>query len=257
MNRRQGWILLSLGLVLAIGTGVLVYFLLLQQQQVAAERALSIVEENSPPEVATLELPVAARPLLPGMTISTEDFLMKEFPLDLVPVAAITSTIDLENQVLVEPVGQGETFNNANLAGSNAARVSQQLPEGQVLFAFPVVDLMSQLGLVNDGDRIDLLLTIQVPGKDGTSSTQVTGYTLQNLNVFQVLRPVDEDGKPSGAPIALLLSVTPEQAVLLKHVKDAGGTMDYVLRSTLDIEVDERDVPAVDREDLIARYHLR
>ncbi len=110
MNRRRGWILLVFGLVMAITTGALVFFTLQQQQRALAERAQALAVVAPAPDVPTLQLPVAARPLPPGTIVSADDFLLKEFPLDLVPVAAITETISLESQLIVEPIGQGETF---------------------------------------------------------------------------------------------------------------------------------------------------
>lgn len=255
MNRRHGWILLVFGLLLAVGTGGLVFFVLQQQQQALAEQALTLGGEAE--VVPTLRLPVAARPLQPGTVISADDFLLKEFPLDLVPVAAITETIELESQVLVEPVGQGETFNPTKIAGESAEKISQRLPAGFVLFAFPIADLLSEANVVQDGDHIDLMVTLQVPSTDGTQTTSVTAFTLQNIEVLRVLRPGDAEAEEGSdvRPISLLLAVTPEDAVLLKHVKDSGGVLDFVLRSALDQEPVE--IPPVEREDLLARYGLR
>lgn len=252
MNKQRGWILISLGILLAFGTGVAVFFLLRQQQAAAIERAEAIAAQQSAP-VATLQLPVAARPLTPGTLLTAEDFQLKAFPLDLVPVSAITSSVTLESAVLAEPVGQGETFSPRQIAGESADRVSRRLPAGHVLSAFPVGDLLNQVRVIEPGDRIDLLITLPVASADGATGGPVTAFTLQNIEVFDIVRPgAPEDENP---PVALLLSVTPEDAVLLKHVKDSEGTLDFVLRSVLDSE--EFDVPPVDREDLLDRYGLR
>ena len=133
-------------------------------------QAQALVEVAPAPDVATLQLPVAARPLPPGTILSSEDFLLKEFPLDLVPVAAITETISLESQLIVEPIGQGETFSTTKIAG----------------------DLLSTANIIEDGDRLDLLLTLQVASADGESAQPVTAFTLQNILVFRVLRPAGE-----------------------------------------------------------------
>jgi pilus assembly protein CpaB len=255
MNRQRGWILLSLGLILALGTGIAVFFLLRQQQQAVTAQALARAAEQSPP-VVTLQLPVAARPLTPGTTLTAEDFQLKDFPADLVPAAAITTSISLENQVLAEPVGQGETFSVRQLAGENAERLSRQLPAGQVAYAFPVEDLLSQIQVVEPGDRVDILITIPVETPDAAGnviSTEATGFTLQNVLVFDIIRPGSvEDNNP---PVALLLSVSPEDAVMIKHARDSKSQIDLVLRSVLD--QDPFDVPAVTRDDLITRYGLR
>jgi pilus assembly protein CpaB len=254
MNRRRGWVPLVLGLVLALGTGAATFFLLQQQRQAAAAQAASLIAQEAAP-VETMSLPVAARPLTPGVPLTAEDILLKDFPLDLVPVTAITTTAALESQILAEPVGQGETFSLIQLVGESADRASRQLAAGQVLFAYPIVDLLSQTNTIADGDRLDLLITLPVANPDGSIVGPVTSYTLQNIAVFKVLRaPGDEEAQAGGA-VALLLSVQPEEAVLLKHVKDSEGVIDFVLRSVLDTE--PVDVPPVDRDDLLARYGMR
>jgi pilus assembly protein CpaB len=253
MNKQRGWLLLSLGVLLAVGTGVAVFYLLRQQQQAALADARAIAEAQVAP-VATLQLPVAARPLTPGTMITAEDFQLREFPVDLVPQAAITNTVALENQVLAEPVGEGETFSTLQLAGANAARVSSQLPAGQVIYAFPINDLLTQLSVVEPGDRIDLLITLPIASADASSAVQVTAFTVQNILVFDVVRPIVAEDE-EGAPVALLLSLSPEDAALVKHVRDSEASIDFVLRSVLDTEPFE--VTPIDREDLIARYGLR
>lgn len=254
MKSRRGWAPLALGLVLAIGTGIATFFLLQQQRQAAAAQAEAIVTQEVAP-IATMKLPVAARPLTPGTAITPEDVLLKDFPLDLVPVAAITDTIDLEAQVLAEPVGQGETFAVSQLVGEAATRASRKLDAGQVLFAYPINDLLSQSNVIEDGDRLDLLLTLPVLAADGTTIGPVTTITLQNVAVFKVLRAPGEEETDVGQAVALLLSVAPEEAVLLKHVKDSEGIIDFVLRSVLDTEPVE--VPPVTRDDLLDRYGMR
>lgn len=252
MNRRQGWMLLGLGVVLALGTGALVFFLLQQQQRSLAAEAERVAAVQSAPVVATMDLPVAARPLTPGAVITSDDVLMKPFPLDLVPVAAITSTISLQDQILVEPIGQGETFSSAKLAGSELGSISQQIEPGHVIFAYPITDLLTQVDVIRDGDRIDLLITMGVVAPDATSSRDVTAFTLQNIEVFKVLRPDVEATQP---PVALLLSMTPEDVLMLKRLKDNGGKIDFVLRATSDR--DPVEVPPVDDEVLISRFGLR
>lgn len=248
MNRRRGWVPLVLGLVLAVGTGLAIFFLLQQQRETAAAQAEAMIAQEAAP-VATMKVPVASRPLIPGTTLVSEDILLKDFPLELVPVSAITDTEMLESQVLAVPIGQGETFNLTQLMGESATRVSRKLPAGQVLFAYAISDLLTQSNVVEDGDHIDLLITLPV------DAGPVTSFTLQNITVFQVLRAPGDSETEVGAATALLLSVAPEDAVMLKHIQDSEGIINFVLRSVLDTE--PFDVPAVDREDLITRYQMR
>lgn len=251
MTRRTGWLLLSLGLVLAIGAGALVYIILQQQSEAATRAARAQAAAELAQQVQTVPLPVAARALEPGRPLTTEDVVLKDFPVDLVPASAVTSTVDLESRVLIRSVGEGETIQRSVLLGESGTTLSQQIRQGYVLFAFPVVDLMSQSDLVQDGDRIDLFLTVPVTTPDGSTAGRVSALTLQNIEVFKVLRPTDEEGNP-GAATALLCSMQPADAVMLKFIKDSGGTIDFALRSPLD--VDPFTAPPVNDGDLNARY---
>jgi pilus assembly protein CpaB len=254
VSRRKGWLFFVFGLILALGAGALVFVVLQQQADAAINRTRAELEQQyTPPK--TMTVPVAARPLEPGQTITTEDYIPKDFPLDLVPLNAITQTADLENQFLVSPVGQGETFSKDQFLGSQGTTVSQQIPPGKVLFAFPIVDLMSKSNLIQDGDHIDLLLTLAGQAAEGQGSSSATGYTLQNIEVFKVLRSAAEEGKQVGDATSLLCSLTPEDAVLIKAVKDSGGTIDFTLRSPAD--KDPFQAPSVTTSELTEKYQLR
>lgn len=258
MSRRRGWIFFVVGLALALGTGVLV-FIFLQRQAVVAEQQSrqAALEKYAPPP--TLPIPVAARPLEAGATLSASDYVMKEFPLDLVPIQAITDTLSIENKMLVRPVGQGETFQSAQFLGGQGSSISQQVKKGYVLFAFPIIDLMSQSNILQDGDHIDLYITLPLKElrNDDTEKElgKATALTLQNIEVFKILRSVkQQDNTEEGAPTALLCSVTPADAVILKYAKDSGGTIDFALRSPADKE--PFSAPWIDPLEFSRRYLL-
>ena len=252
MGRRKGWMFFALGLVLALSAAGMVYFLLQNIQPPP--------QVVSPP-IPTTKLPVAARPLEPGTKLSSADYIMKDFPLDLVPVSAISKTVNLDSQLLVRTVGQGETFRSDQFLGGQGASMSQQIKQGMVLFAFPIVDLMSQSDVVRDGDHIDLLLTLPLKGlsSDAGGATeaekdlgQATVLTLQNIEVYKVLRTTKKEDQPEGAPTALMISVTPADAVILKYAKDSEGKIDFTLRSSLDTE--PFVAPYIDRTEFSRKY---
>ena len=254
MTRRRGWILVVLGLILAISAGAMVYVVLQNQQAEAQEQAARLAREQAAP-VPTMKLPIAARPLEPGTVISAKDYELKDFPLDLVPVMAISDTAGLDSKILVQPVGQGETFRSSEFLGGSGAAISQQLTQGEVLFAFPIVDLLSQSNLIQDGDHLDLLLTIEQKGPTGQELGKATAITLQNIEVFKVLRPQASEDDRQPRATALLFSMKPEDAVLVKFVKDSGGTIDFTLRSPQDQGTFQ--APSIDDAELIQRFYAK
>jgi len=58
----------------------------------------------------------------------------------------------------------------------------------------------------------------------------VTFDLLQNVAIAAIVRQVSQEGT-QGAPRALLLAVAPQDALVLKYMKDVGATMDLVLRA--------------------------
>jgi len=256
MSRRRGWTFFVLGLILALSTGTMVFIFLQQQAAAAAEQSrIEALKEFAPPPM--MELPVAARPLTPGTTLTSADYQLKQFPLELVPLEAISQTVNLDQKVLVRSVGQGETFHTSQFLGGEGSSISQQIKKGNVLFAFPIVDLMSQSDIIKDGDHIDLFITgkLKELRSDDTEKDlgSATMLTLQNIEVFKVLRSTKEaDDKAEGAPLALLCSVSPADAVILKYAKDSGGIIDFTLRSPVDTE--PFTAPPVDRVEFSRRY---
>jgi pilus assembly protein CpaB len=255
MNKNRAWLFITLGLLFAIGTGLLIFYILQQQSNLALQEARAAVESEAA-TVATLRLPVAARQLEVGSQLTANDYLLKDFPLDLVPITAISSTVDLENKTLIIPVAQGSTFHPSQFLGAKTTVVSQQIEAGYVALAFPVADLLSQSNIIQDGDAIDLLLTIDVPSNDAEAApAKSTLITVQNIKVLQVLREAAQEEASSAPPTALLLRVTPADAVMIKFVKDSGGVIDFTLRSTIDQNTYQ--VSPITFEEFSQRYNIR
>jgi pilus assembly protein CpaB len=236
--------------LLALGTAALVFFVIQQSTRQAAEREAEIAAQLTPEP--TIKLPVAARQIVRGNVLASTDVTLRDFPVALVPTTAITSAVDLENKVLARDVGEGEFFTPA-LFTDDGTGIAPQIPAGRVLFAFPIVDLLSQSDVVREGDRIDLLLTLTPPPGDQASA--VTMLTLQNIEVFRILRNAAPEGDTEqlGDPTSLVCSVTPEDALMLKYIKDSGGVIDFALRSPLNRE-DEFTSPSVNLEEVLNRY---
>ncbi len=51
------------------------------------------------------------------------------------------------------------------------------------------------------------------------------------MTIAQIVRQLDDNGQPTGAPRALLLAIDPQDALVLKYMKDVGATVDMVLRA--------------------------
>lgn len=252
MARAKGWIWLSLALVCALSAAGLTYFLL-QRQSDASARELDMARQElvSAPREETVLVPVAARDLERGTVLSPDSFVQKEFPVSLAPSSALTDTELLDGQALAQYIAQGDIFRPEALYGGTGAPLSASIEPGRTIISFPVVDLFTGTGLFVEGDRVDLLLSISVraTGEGQQGSDNLTGYTVQNVRVMRILTPQPTEGNPNPPPTALLLELDPADAVMVKKVKDAGGTIDLALRSPVDDGA--FDVPAVNDGQLI------
>ncbi|PLS77751.1 MAG: Flp pilus assembly protein CpaB [Chloroflexi bacterium] len=248
MPRRRGLILVLLGLVLALGTGALVFLLL----QNAAPTTPPDAVQNQPTAVPVKRLPVASRLLEAGTIISTSDIAVQDFPIDTPAVGTITDTTQLVGEQVLAAIQEGEVFRGTALRGASGGPLSNSISPARVVIAFPAGDLLSQTSVITPGDRVDLLLTLDVVDATGiggeTRSGKSTNFTVQNINVLQVVRGQVTEQNPNPAPSALLLELQPSDAVRVKFVKDNGGVIDFALRSRLDTE--EFDVEAYNLDNL-------
>jgi hypothetical protein len=125
--------------------------------------------------------------------------------------------------------------------------------------AYPPSDLMSHINVMKAGDHVDLLFTMNLPadaltagGRPGPvamerGSEPTTFAVLQNVVIAQIVSAGEDEG-----PAALLLTLDPQDALVLKYVKDAGANLDIVVRAP-GVE-GEFDMFPVDLDYLINRY---
>ena len=125
--------------------------------------------------------------------------------------------------------------------------------------AFPAGDLMSRVNLLKPGDHVDLLFSIIVVVEEADGEL-VTFNALQNLEIAALVQPRDaapvaaESGVTEAEPLAIIFALEPQDALVLKHLKDSGGTVDIVLRAP---EADQLfETQPVHMDYLVDRYDL-
>ena len=130
--------------------------------------------------------------------------------------------------------------------------MSDRIPNGKVVVWLPMPDLLAGQVALRPTDRLDILLSLQYGEGKLSTSTQTT---LQNVEIFQ-LGEQKESGVSAGAggvnarvgsggqPLALL--VDHQDAVLIKFIKDSGGTIDLALRSAEEERIVRTDAVTVD-----------
>lgn len=269
MNRRRfGFLLISIGTVVALFVAVLVYVQLSSVERLQAAQPRTWV--------------AAAKVDIPERTVISESQIeVVQVPETAVPAGAARynqtgnlATDQTEKQRLVTLVKdqytplriyRGEIINRERLGQSASLNTpSYDIPRGRVFYTFPVrlkggnpsndPVLIALLNAVRPGDFVDIYYTtFELPtGLSQDAEDRARGderykhmYTrrlLQNLKVVQVGFFPDSSGKTEAATRDdryLTFDVTPDDALTLKWLKDIAtleGNLELVLRSPLDVE---------------------
>ena len=259
MSRRTGIVLALVGIALALIGGIFVGSLF--------RGRISAPATPTPAPPLTENVVVATHDLSLGSVLSEADMRELEVPLGLAPRGALTQISEGIGRMITQDIVGGEMMMSQHLADpTNKHRdLAFILEDNEVLMAFPVVDLMGQLEMLARGDRVDILITmdheVQIP-EEGVTLTletpepetktftldamQRVEITATIIDVAQTSQPnqaaqvVNEEGTPVPTPtpspsqrntVALLLALDPQDALVLKHLKDTGAIFDLVLRS--------------------------
>ncbi len=229
------------GVILAILAALLVYRLLSTAVETSAEA----------PEVTTMPVIVALQDI-PLRTVIEEDMVaVRDMPVDFVPSDAAVDLNDVVGKMALTDIKEGEVVLLSRVeTPTNITRdIALTIPEGQVVIALPAQDLLSRVGMIKPGDRVDIMFSLLFG--DGPDKT-VTINALQNVTIQAVVvSPTLEAGVEEGAPMstreaAILVAVDPQDALVLKYLLDAGAVLDFALRPP-----DDESAPFVEPVDLI------
>jgi pilus assembly protein CpaB len=217
------------GLVVAVLAGA-VAFISLQR----ATEASTIDELDA---ALLVQVVVAAQEIEVRGQLTVDNLALVEVPVDTTPEGAIGSIEEAEGKITLVDLYPGEIILAQRLLDPNVltgdGRLALVVADGEVLMAFPTQDLMSRVGVLKPGDHVDLLFSLYFAsdgeGQEGEEA-QVTFDLLQNLTIAALVGQKNDDGSLKGVPDALLFTVSPQDALVLKYAKDAGGIMDIVLR---------------------------
>ena len=255
-NKLKAFLFILAGIVL-VGVGVFASYLLLQRFQ--ADQAPQVVVE----ETEKADVVVLARDLFLGDTIQAGDVEIASAPVEIVPRNALTDPEEAVGKIIKTDLVQGEMLLSSNLADPTNKNqdLSFILSDDHVLLAFPADDLMSQEDIVQRGDIVDIFATFTQEVETIGETVTVTGepaepetrtFTLDSLQkvevtalVMDVVEAEEETGligaegeeEPQGDPQrdynirAYLLALNPQDALILKHLKDTGAIFDIVLRA--------------------------
>ena len=218
---------------------------------------------------------VAASNIPLRRTISEDDVMIRNLPVDSIPVGVATSV-----EQVVGKMATGDLFANEPLLMQNLVtpdvvtqQVALSIPKGKSVVSVPTFSKLISNRLVRPGDHIDLLATFEVEVRRGTSSSPMPSSVslLSDLEIHAIILPATtvEEGPQGGLASgseggvfrtadtqgqSILLALDPQDALVIQHVLNVGGKLDLALRATQDESVTETD--PVDQFYLANRYRI-
>lgn len=263
MKRRGALALMALGILLAGAASVIV--LGIAQQAGEASRAVI-------PQVYVV---MASREVPADAVVTPDALVVRPFPAEFAPVGAIAQPEQAIGKFAVGTIYKDQILMQGHVStGKKAPSLSDRVPPGRVVVWLPMPDLIAgQVGF-KPGDRLDILLSLNLnqsasnaianQANSSQGSGMSTQTTLQNVEIFAIGEQAQAGIQASGSGVSartaasaqpLALLVDHQDAIIIKYIKDSGGTIDLALRSSDEERIVRTDAVTVDS--IAERFRFR
>jgi pilus assembly protein CpaB len=216
------------------------------------ERAEVAAVQTPPPPPPTQKVLVAAVPLPAGLLIKEEHLRWQTWPDETLE----PSYIDQEGAditkyygaVVRRGIAPGQPVTEPQIARpGDRGFLAAVLKPGMRAISVNINRTSGVAGLVQPGDRVDLLLSLALPTPDnapeGAMSHRATETVFENVRVLALDQTIsDQQGKPLVADVATV-EVTPKQAEMLAVLTQI-GSLTMTLRSLTAPDQEELDTGA-------------
>jgi len=206
------------------------------------DRSLAAERERLQPEIATVAMVVAKRDLQRGDSVTAETMAVRQIPSDLAPSSGIRPDRfeSYLGSTLAMSVRSGEPLLAVAIAGADAAHFSQRLRAGSRAITIAVDEVNALSGMLQPGDRIDLMLTARTPDYRGDAQDK-TVPLMQDVLILATGRQVrpdlrgdtDNPGAQERQFGAITIEVDPDGAQRL-IVAQRSGRITAMLRNPAD-----------------------
>lgn len=265
--KRRSWLWFIISAILTVFAGILAIVAL----NWAASREMTVAPPVRQPVVVALQ-PLAANTVIRADNVTVEE--RQE-----IPSGAAVRVQDVLGTMTARDIALGEVILMQDVISLGAQRdLPQLLGDDRVAVALPADDILSQWGAVLPGDHVDVLFSIDaildtpmkledippeyVPVERDQSMDQVSVLALQNLEVLQILeepQPEIPENQQQEVQLtlprrALVLKIAPQDALVLKYLRDSIGKVDVALRSPTNLTLFEAQ--PVNINYLVLRYGI-
>lgn len=169
---------------------------------------------------STVSVIVAKHELAKGVRLSADNVAVRPVPKDYAhSVAVAPDQFDrIDGQVLAYPVKGGEMILWGLMEGKKVPTFSTRVETGRRAMTVPVDEINSISGMLEPGDMIDLMVTVEQKGK------KITFPLLQSVQVMATGQRSTDDSKSGERRqySTVTLDTTPEQAKNVIVARDSG-----------------------------------
>jgi len=200
-----------------------------------------VVEQEEPPAPQMVFVPVAAREMTVGQSVSISDIVVQKYTQEEFEKSIyadrlfMTDTTQISGRQLQKAVNKGDEFApDTFFAAGMGPSVTSLLKPGFRAVTIPIRNVGAVEGFASPSAMVDVLFRSTPNGE----RPEVTLTLLEKVEVLAVDRnvlPGQLPGAGSGRPATVTLAVTPEQAKALKAVEDR-GELSLTLRHPEDSE---------------------
>lgn len=216
-----------LGAIFAVLVGLMVYIYLGNDS--SPDAGASVAIERAPVLVARSAIDQRSQ-------IRAADVEVLQLPAEAVHPQALTDVADIENMFAATDLFPGEQILRTDISERQGGGVLAQLiPEGYRALSLAVSDAMAAGGLVEPGDRVDLIATYE-DRKVGWSGGAVVVQNVEVLAISKLLLGADSEAdsdngrsSPTSLNATVTIAVTPYQSQLVA-VAGQFGELHIVLR---------------------------
>jgi pilus assembly protein CpaB len=204
----------------------------------ASYGAFQVMQNVSAQQQVPLTVPivVAARPVAVGTLITPDHVKVVQWPTTATIEGSFATADEVVDRGAVTSFAENEPLVEAKLAAKGmGAGLPPTIPPGMRAISIKVNEVIGVAGFVVPGSRVDVLVTIQLPGEPMRMTRVVVG----NVQVLTAGTRIDQDqARTDGKPIpttVVTLMVSPEDAERIALAQNE-GQITLTLRNPLDTE---------------------
>jgi pilus assembly protein CpaB len=279
LRQRTGLILMLVGILLA---GVVTLLVI---------RLVSQATEAGRSQIRQVAVVTSTRDIPDQTVITAEGLVVKPFPVDFAPSGALGSMDQIVGKFANGFIAKDQVIVAGQITPTRRSPIlSDRVPMGKVAIWLPMPELLGAANVLKVGDHVDILLSLPMGGAGGSGSGSglSTQTTLQDVEVFRLgyeevnlaqsttIAPSAQAAagqpKPGTGPATLNTAPTDGQnapasqraigflvdhqdAVIIKFIKDSGGTIDLALRSSEEEQVVRTE--AITMDSIVDRFRFR